>query len=199
MSNIKLTKEQQKDLLELYNKALDDLWEIWQTSALKSVYILMCFEDDKTKKWSFRIDDQDIKLTCNTGYAHSTSYILARAKTRFKKTVLIKDEEINQDIMFNFIKNYEDVRDKLIKRLSSSDSIKKDTDLLFARLKEKFNKESTVEIDLGDTNNRQTIEITEEDGKKIGTINFGFQTIKIITKGEITLVNKEEKTKNKKK
>ena len=70
MSNIKLTKKQQKDLLELYNKALDDLWEIWQTSALKSVYILMCFEDDKTKKWSFRIDDQDIKLTCNTGYAH---------------------------------------------------------------------------------------------------------------------------------
>lgn len=199
MSNIKLTKEQQKDLLELYNKALDDLWEIWQTSALKSVYILMCFEDDKTKKWSFRIDDQDIKLTCNTGYAHSISYTLARAKTRFKKTVLIKDEEINQDIMFNFIKNYEDVRDKLIKRLSSSESIKKDTDLLFARLKEQFNKKSTVEIDLGDTNNRQTIEITEEDGKKIGTINFGLQTIKIITKGEITLVNKEEKTKTKKK
>lgn len=199
MSNIKLTKEQQKDLLELYNKALDDLWEIWQTSALKRVYIPMYFEDDKTKQWSFRIDDQDIKLTC-TDYAHSTNfYTLARTKTHFKKTVLIKNEEINQDIMFNFIKNYEDVRDKLIKRLSSSDSIKKDTDLLFARLKEQFNKKSTVEIDLGDTNNRQTIEITEEDGKKIGTINFGHQTIKIITKGEITLVNKEEKAKTKKK
>ena len=35
--------------------------------------------------------------------------------------------------------------------------------------------------------------------KKIGTINFGLQTIKIITKGEITLVNKEEKAKTKKK
>lgn len=199
MSNIKLTNKQQKDLLELYNKALDDLWEIWQTSALKSVYIPIYFEDDKTKKWSFRIDDQDIRLICNIGYSHSTSCTLARTKTRFKKTVLIKDEEINQDIMFNFIKSYEDIRNKLIKRLSSSDAIKKDTDLLFARLKDQFNKKSTVEIDLGDTNNRQTIEITEEDGKKIGTIKFGLQTIKIITKGEITLVNKEEKTKTKKK
>ncbi len=199
MSNIKLTKEQQKDLLELYNKALDDLWEIWQTSALKSVYFPIEFDDDKTKKWAFRIDDEYIRLNCNNGYAHSISYTLAYTKTRFKKTVLIKDEEINQDIMFNFIKSYEDIRNRLIKRLSSSEAIKKDTDLLFARLKEQFNKTSTVEIDLGDTNNRQSIEITEEDGKKIGTINFGLQTIKIITKGEITLVNKEEKAKTKKK
>ncbi len=199
MSNIKLTKEQQKDLLELYNKALDDLWEIWQTSALKSVYIPMYFEDDKTKKWSFRIDDEDIRITCNTGYAHSISYTLARARTCFKKIVLIKDEELNQDIMFNFIKNYEDLRDKLIKRLSSSEAIKKDTDALFTRLKEQFNKTSTIEIDLKDINNRQTIEITEEDGKKIGTINFGHQTIRIITKGEITLVDQKEAVKTKKK
>ena len=199
MSNIKLTKEQQKDLLELYNKALDDLWEIWQTSALKSVYILMHFEDDKTKKWSFRIDDQDIRLTCNTGYTHSISYTLARAKTRFKKTVLIKDEEINQDIMFNFIKNYEDVRDKLIKRLSSSDSIKKDTDKLFARLKEQFNKSSTIEIDFPETMNKHTIEVTEEDGKKIGTLSFNGISLRIITDANIEFKNKHTTEKIKRK
>ena len=190
-NNIKLTKTQQKDLYDLYDKALNDLWDIWQTSALKSVFIPLNIGDDSTKKWHFRIDDKNIRLTCNTGYAHSISQTLAYSKKRFKKYVLIKNIDINQDLMFEFIKRYEYIRENLIKRLSSGDSIKKETDDLFSKLKEQFNKSSTIEIDFGNPNNLQTIEINEEEGKKIGTINFGSQTIKIITKGEITLVNKK--------
>lgn len=54
---------------------------------------------------------------------------------------------------------------------------------------------ATVQIDLPPTQNLHEIEISEENGKKVGRIDFGAQTIKIITEGDIVLVNKTENSK----
>lgn len=60
-------------------------------------------------------------------------------------------------------------------------------------------KEAIVEINMPNNIGLQKIEVVEEDGKKIGTINFGDQIIKIYTEGEIVLCNKNEEAKDKEK
>ena len=198
-NNIKLTKEQEKELEILYDKALDDMWEIWQTSALKTVYIPFDLEDDKSKKWALRLDEEYIRLICNTGYAHSISITLGYIKERFHKTVLLKDKYTKNDIKFNFIKKYEYLREQLIKRLENSHSTRKEIDDMFNRLKNQFNKTATTEIELPPTKKRQTIEVVEESGKKIGMVSFGGISLKIITDANIEFKQKDanEKTKRK--
>ena len=46
---------------------------------------------------------------------------------------------------------------------------------------EKLKRQATIEIDLPQTNNQQTIEVVEEEGKRIGTIKFGEIGLRIIT------------------
>ena len=54
------------------------------------------------------------------------------------------------------------------------------------------NKEAEVRIDLPESLNAKEIYVSEEGNKKVGVIDFGQQTIKIITEGNIVLVNKSK-------
>ena len=45
-----------------------------------------------------------------------------------------------------------------------------------------------------ESKNPDLIEIKNEDGKNVGIIDFGDKSIKIITSGDIVLVNKEKET-----
>ena len=71
---------------------------------------------------------------------------------------------------------------------------------LMDKLTNNFNKkENIVEIKLPQTNNQHELNIQRENGRTIGTIDFGSASIKIITDGTIRLVKDEPaKTKIKK-
>ena len=62
----------------------------------------------------------------------------------------------------------------------------------YEMLAEKYSKESRVEITLPDTMNQHSIEISKEDGRTVGKINFGSGLIKIITKGSITVERSDD-------
>ena len=66
-------------------------------------------------------------------------------------------------------------------------------------LAEKYSKEVNVEITLPDSINQHQLEIKKENGSTIGKINFGNATIKIITRGSISVERQDEQFPVKKK
>ena len=59
-------------------------------------------------------------------------------------------------------------------------------------MRNKYQKEAIIELELEDAMNKHQLEITKENGKTIGKINMGYGAIKIITRGEISLIQKED-------
>ena len=58
-------------------------------------------------------------------------------------------------------------------------------------------KSAAIELDFTETLSQKEIEVEKKDGQTIGTINFGERSIHIITNGDIALVPKREKEKQK--
>jgi len=123
--------------------------------------------------------------------------------TRNKQKKYYKN--LNYKQKSEFIRNYSYIREKVISGIENlktqAESIKKVHENEMKKINEigqLYHGVSDVEIDLPQTTNQQQIEVTEENRKKIGTINFGHQTIRIITDGDIVVVNKDaEKVKRK--
>lgn len=98
----------------------------------------------------------------------------------------------NYEIALVFIKCYEKIREILIDRLESDTKTKQGFFEAIDKVNKKYNKDAEIEIDFPETLNKHSIEVQEAKGKKIGVINFGDRTIKIITTGDIVLIDKEE-------
>jgi len=198
MSNIRYTQKEKKEINDLYEKALDDLWDLWQTSTINEIRIRLAGEEQNNGKWYFYISDKQINLSTSAYMNHTIIYQLAAPQKKWGKTLLIKNKETTDAKKLFFLKQYEFIREKMLLRLEYAAKQKEGTKELFDNLKKKLNPESNVEIDFGNSTNLYPIEIVEEDGKTIGTINFGNQTIKIITEGDIVLIDKRNNKQKKK-
>jgi len=86
------------------------------------------------------------------------------------------------DVMF--LKEYPIIREFIISAIKSAQQEKNSTLDYIRDLNSKLQTQATIEIDLPPTNNQQTIEVTEENDQKIGTIKFGDIALKIITDSE---------------
>lgn len=199
MDNLKYSKEEIKELEKALSTIIDDLENLWKLGALDKISVLAflpgisaCYEDvNKSSYWKFIIDEKGIYLSQNN---NQHTYTFAK-RTRFGK--LIKYLTINeQDIVF--INEYPDLRKSIVSEIETA-QIKKDRNIESARfVTELCKKEAQIEIDLPDSMNKHQIEVQEEDGRKIGILNFGNISLKIITRGNIELVQKErEKQKRK--
>lgn len=95
--------------------------------------------------------------------------------------------EEEQNIVARFLANYESFRNQSIEKLKEVTEDKND---LFSRLQALRVKYSTeVSVDFGQisTQNVKTLEVTKENGRSVGTIDFGSRIVKIITDGDIVL------------
>ena len=99
-----------------------------------------------------------------------------------------------------FFREYEKIRATIMDKISKKQQEKQRDFDLMDKLTNNFNKkENIVEIKLPQTNNQHELNIQRENGRTIGTIDFGSASIKIITDGTIRLVKDEQvKTKVKK-
>lgn len=178
-----------KDELKVFEKALktvlDDLESLWELKAFDHLRfnvdlpgISSCGDKYYENGWSFVMDkdgfyllnpncDQIINfVTINKfGYCHQHLKIHPR------------------DIVF--LREYDKIREKIVTHIENVQSAKnKDLDMAESIIN-RYSKNAVVEIALPETNNQQTIEVVEENGRKVGTLNFGDISLKIISNANI--------------
>ena len=184
------SKEEKKEIEAALKNVLDDIDELWKHSSKQEFYT---YYNIKNNGWyddsgCFVINADGIKIK-----DYQEDYMLEQ----FKK--VIKRPKIkNYTAVYHFLKEYDQIRDSLEKSIIQTNKTKGKGIQEIIDVKNKYAKEATIELDLPDTINPHSIELKEENGKTVGEIKMGYGTIRIITKGAIT-INKSEKPKVKSK
>ena len=123
------------------------------------------------------------------------------AYTNLYPVILPQNKDDRDNAHFQFISQYDSVRSKLVAIINEKLARKEGNLEKMTTVSEKYTKsgqkkqkklEATVQIDIPKTQNVHEIKISEENGLKVGIIDFGRQTIKIITEGDIVLVDKNK-------
>lgn len=197
------------------NKEKEEIIEMMKTIAKELHGFLEKAAVDEIKvriKFKFRdrpinvdptlhIEKNDIYISRAIGYNLS---IVEDGKFIFP----LKDEFYLYDL--EFIKNYKENRARIERKIKKDISVKEGYRKNMNEVRELWEEEqaaakhnpANIEIDFPKSNNQHEIEITKEAGRTVGNIDFGGRTIKIITDGDIVLVDRrkeQEKTKSIKK
>ena len=199
MKKIKYTQNEIKQLQNALNAIIDDLESLWRISSLEeiSVPVLLhgfssCYRDKEvTNFWRFIMDEQGIYLSHKDDRYR---YILAKRIGFGKISKYLTIHE--QDIIF--MKEYKDIRKLIIEEIEVAKMRKKENLDIADQIANMYKKDAQIEIELPESLNKHQIEVQEEDGRKIGTLNFGSLSIKIITTGDIELVHKDKEKQKRK-
>ena len=193
MKKIKYTQNEIKQLQNALSVIIDDLESLWKISPLEEISVpvfLPCFsscysDKDVTNYWRLIMDEQGIYLSHKNG---RYKYNFAKRIGFGKITKYLSIHE--QDIIF--IKEYPDIRNLIVREIQLAKTRKKENLDIADQIANMYKKDATIEIELPESLNKHQIEVQEEDGRKIGTLNFGSLSIKIITTGDIELVHKDK-------
>ncbi len=153
------------------------------------------------RKWSlhhYEMGDLDIVIS---GDFEDKRYALTSYKDpTFDDEVLLKLEFIerypeNRKLIIDAIN--EMIPIEIRKREQARESKINIDDRVSNGIKEAMSKlrqarEASIEFDFPSSVAPYEIEVTKEDGRTVGKIDFGDRTIKVITDGNIVLVNKED-------
>lgn len=112
-------------------------------------------------------------------------------------------DELSIELKSEFVRQYPHLRTSIIaqmqqqkneraQKIASYEKEKQEEMAEIANINQMYSKTVDIEIDLPPSLNQHKIEVEEKDGKKIGTIKLGNASIRIITKGDISLVQKKE-------
>ena len=94
---------------------------------------------------------------------------------------------------FEFIKKYEIIREAILLKAKQSAKKKKIGMDKIDAVNRKYTKEAIIEVEMTETVNQSSIEVTQEDGKNIGRINIGPVSIKILSSPSVRIVTPEVK------
>jgi len=189
---MKFSKEEKRlirENIKLLVKDMRELWEIFPYEKIKipvGIYI-----DGYSPDWDLVIDKSKIELVCDDGYIKSNSTSLERVPGIGDVYVYGKDEYLAHH---QFIKKYDEIREELKHIVEKRAQTRKDSLEMLNAYNKKYKKQDIVEVSVPESKNPDLIEIKNEDGKNVGIIDFGDKSIKIITSGDIVLVNKEKET-----
>lgn len=195
------TKKEKQKIRKTMDILIRDLDKIWQLGFLDEITIPIDLtgideydESYASYRWNFYMDDDVIEIRSTN---EKESYMHAKRSSSGKLKGCYETVDIREVLFF---REYEKIRATIMEKISKKqDEKQKDFDLM-DKLTNQFNKkESIVEITLPQSNNPHELKVQREDGRNVGTIDFGSSSIKIITDGSIRLVKEEpQKTKVKK-
>ncbi len=179
-------KEERKEIKRAFDLVLDDMDSILQQFGNKKITIRvghLSFGGLSQGDWKLSLSKYDFYLFNSD--LDTNSYHL--------KILLPSFFNMNYFVASEIIQRYPGIRNKLIDsyqsfehcRLASMADIKKISSQI----------SSAVEIDLPPSLNRNELEITEQDGNNVVTINFGEQSVRIITNGEVDIVDQRKNVK----
>lgn len=182
------TKEEKKQIRKSRKAVVKDMRKIWNMHPYGEIVVPVTLNmKEYGNYWKLTINKKQIVLDCEGTY------------TKLYPRILKRTSEDGYTAHSQFITQYEKIREELLRTVTSrlkskNEHIKKLEDIStgLKNKKEQKNKEAEVRIDLPESLNAKEIYVSEEGNKKVGVIDFGQQTIKIITEGNIVLVNKSK-------
>jgi len=189
------TKSEKKVFKETLSLILDDLDKIWEKSSLEKIEVPVVFKEvDQSSEYSpdkklLFVMSRDGYLIRKYDYGAITDDIWFAQRTKFGKL----DRKLYiQEIDVLFIKAYQEIRANILERLAKSDKEKAKNISAAQELQELMKKEIEVELNLPPSKNPHTVELKTEKGKQVSEINFGHATIKLITNGELILIDNRD-------
>ena len=190
------TKEEKRQIRKSRRAVVKDIRKIWKMYPYGEIEVPVKLNmREYGNYWRLIIDKKQIVIKSDND-----------AYTRLYPRTTSRNREDGYRAHSQFITQYEEIRKDILeivnRRLESKNEHIKSLEDVSSKLnkKEEKPKEAEVRIDLPNSINAKEIYVSEEGNKKIGVIDFGQQTIKIITEGNIVLVNKpKEDTKVKRK
>lgn len=179
--NVRLSEEEKSQISTVYKAVLadiDSLRQQWQIRKLRvNAHSYSTFF--KVRKYNdahLIIDGHNLCLSCDST---NKSVNLRKVRNVYQK--------------LEFISEYSRIRNRIINQVSSLDEAK-------ARIaKIVKSDDAIVEMEFPESINQNVVEVKKEDGRIVGTIDFGGKLVRIVTDGNIVLENREEDVKVKKK
>ena len=189
---LKYTKEEQNLMKKAYDNALDVLDELWNLSEYQQIRVDAKLRgisdvDDYYPSWDWSLVLNDKEIYLESTFHRSSTQIILEQKTRFTKK-----RKYDYGVIDIFLKEFEQLKPKVEERIKAGKLEKSKSLNEYEMIAEKYSKESRVEITLPDTMNQHSIEISKEDGRTVGKINFGSGLIKIITRGSIEVERNDD-------
>lgn len=201
MDEVKYTSNNIKVLEEALSTVIDDLESFYQLGVLEKIYVQAplpgfskCEDNYTLHSWYLIIDKTGIYLR-QGDEDNNRSYTFAKRRKTGKLKKLLTINE--QDIIF--LNNYDKIRENVALKIEMAIAEKQGNLEQAQKITRRYLKEATIEIDLPETINKHTIEVTEENGRKIGTLSFGGISLRIITDASIEFKNKNKNEKIKRK
>lgn len=184
---VRFTEKEKKEIDKTYKKVIKSLWKIWEISPVTSIELRLDLDDSGKKDWRFEISDNNpiwlYDPSCSTHW-----YKISEIRN---SKVFYCDIEL--ELKRKILLNYENIKSLLLEKMKEGLEKRAITQKRMDEINKMLDRnEASIEIDFP-YQNQQQIKVTCENGKTIGTLDFGDRIIKFITSGNIVLVNQKDK------
>lgn len=177
-------KDKMQDTLEKVVHDLRSIFEISQEDVLRHEF--KTIENGKEYEYYLIIKAKEAFIS----HRYSDWYMqLDKKHGSTYRMHKIKD----YNTAFEFIKKYEIIREAILLKAKQSAKKKKIGMDKIDAVNSKYTKEAIIEVEMPETVNQSSIEVTQEDGKNIGRINIGPVSIKILSSPSVRIVTPEVK------
>lgn len=153
-------------------------------------------------EFCLKIDDEDLRIQ----QPNTTRYYFLLSYIRKKKVFIMSPGDNNNNFLrYNIVRNYPQNRNRIYEQIMAQrqNQLSSEFDEVYKKanavLRERPHSEVSIEFNFPESIDQHRLEVTKENGSNIGVIDFGDKTIKIITSGDIILVEKNKDDKVKKK
>ena len=196
---MKYSKEEKKEIRDAFKTILDDMNEMWSEMGkpdldvhIEIPKIEKVFPDYPKFGWVLIFNKSGIYLE-NSSFYNNIKLYLQKNSVVGKPITHLKNCEAGAI----FIEKYPYIRERILNRLETIALLKKSAQEVkeaqlqnIKRIRDLYTKEIHVEVSNPLGINQNGIEITQENGKNIGTMHIGPSTIRIITNSKISFQDK---------
>lgn len=192
--SIAFTKEEKTQLRQTLNVVVEDLRALYNTADLKTIKTeFSVYENESRNTYTLVIDKKEMYLKLH--YSDWYMNLDKISQSGKQKTCRITD----YNLVYLFLQKYEMVRKEVSNTATNSQIDKKMGMKKIQSIYNKYTKEAIVEVEMPETVNKSSIEISSEDGKNIGKVTVGPVSFKIITSENVNLIGRNQRQKTLKK
>lgn len=191
MRKIIYTKAEKQEITKSLNVIIDDLRELWKISQSSSIEV-----DIPDSNLSLKVSNAGIILK----EFHPERLILPSFSRRYMELNTpigrIKGT-LPYQLSLVLVKEYTNVRQRF-EYLIQRDIKEKEFQLYEVNhVSNEYGRTVDIELEVPPVQNIYSLDIKKENGKNIGTVNLGKNTVRIITEGDILVTNKYQQNKEK--